>query len=400
MQYRKFGRLDWKVSALGFGAMRLPTIPGDHSQVDEPEATRMLHYAIEHGVNYVDTAWMYHDGSSERFLGRALKNGYREKVRLATKLHFHMVSGPQDFDKILNTQLKRLQTDHIDMYLLHGLFREGWYKLRNLDVLQWAEGTIADGRIGHLGFSFHDSFPVFKEIVDAYDKWAMCQLQYNILDEEVQAGTQGIKYAAEKGLAIVVMEPLRGGRLADPPKKLQDLWDRSGKNPVDIALQWLWNKPEISVVLSGMSTMEQVQQNVEYAASSDIGSLTRNDLELLARVRDIYNELHTVPCTKCQYCMPCPNGVDIPRNFELYNDENQYLGKALYFWMSEAQRASACGGCRECEEKCPQQIRISELMPQVHKTLWNADYLEWAERWRTTGELQPVEEHASRMSSN
>jgi len=235
MRYRKFGKLDWEVSVLGFGTMRLPWINGDYNRIDEPKATRILHYAIDHGVNYVDTGWMYHDGNSERFLGRVLKNIYREKVKIATKLHFHSVETPRDFDKILHEQLKRLQTDHIDMYLLHGLCQAGWHKLRDWNVLCWAEKAIADGYIGHLGFSFHDSFPVFKEIVDAYDNWAMCQIQYNFLDENVQAGTKGLHYAAEKGLAIVIMEPLRGGHLANPPQEIREIWDRSKKNPVNMA---------------------------------------------------------------------------------------------------------------------------------------------------------------------
>jgi len=303
MRYRKFGKLDWEVSVLGFGTMRLPWINGDYNRIDEPKATRILHYAIDHGVNYVDTGWMYHDGNSERFLGRVLKNIYREKVKIATKLHFHSVETPRDFDKILHEQLKRLQTDHIDMYLLHGLCQAGWHKLRDWNVLCWAEKAIADGYIGHLGFSFHDSFPVFKEIVDAYDNWAMCQIQYNFLDENVQAGTKGLHYAAEKGLAIVIMEPLRGGHLANPPQEIREIWDRSKKNPVNMALQWLWSKPEISSVLSGMNSMEQIRQNIEYASTSGRQVFSRSDLELISMVRDKYNKIKNVPCTVCHVLM-------------------------------------------------------------------------------------------------
>jgi len=382
MRYRKFGKLDWEVSVLGFGTMRLPWINGDYNRIDEPKATRILHYAIDHGVNYVDTGWMYHDGNSERFLGRVLKNIYREKVKIATKLHFHSVETPRDFDKILHEQLKRLQTDHIDMYLLHGLCQAGWHKLRDWNVLCWAEKAIADGYIGHLGFSFHDSFPVFKEIVDAYDNWAMCQIQYNFLDENVQAGTKGLHYAAEKGLAIVIMEPLRGGHLANPPQEIREIWDRSKKNPVNMALQWLWSKPEISSVLSGMNSMEQIRQNIEYASTSGRQVFSRSDLELISMVRDKYNKIKNVPCTKCRYCMPCAHGLDIPLNFELYNNDNRNLSESLYFFMPEEQRAGSCVECRECEEKCPQKIQISELMPEVHKELWNHDFSEWAEQWR------------------
>jgi predicted aldo/keto reductase-like oxidoreductase len=382
MKYRKFGKLDWEVSILGFGTMRLPYTNNNYDQINYPAATQMLRYAIDNGVNYVDTAWMYHDGNSERFLGCTLKNGYREKVKLATKLHFQAVKTPADFDKILHKQLKRLQTDHIDMYLLHGLSQAGWHKLRDWNVLDWAEKAMTDGYIGHLGFSFHDSFPVFKEIVNAYDNWTMCQIQYNFLDEDVQAGTEGLHYAAERGLAIVIMEPLRGGRLADPPPKIMEIWKHNQKNPVDMALRWLWNKPEISCVLSGMNSIEQVRQNIEIACTAGRQeNLNPSELELINMVRDEYNKTKSVPCTKCRYCMPCPRGVDIPLNFELYNDNNRDLSESLYFFMPEKQRANLCIGCRECEEKCPQQIKISELMPKVHKALWNQGFSEWVEQW-------------------
>jgi predicted aldo/keto reductase-like oxidoreductase len=373
MQYRSFGRLDWKVSALGFGCMRLPIIGADQANIDEPEATQMLRYAIDHGVNYVDTAYPYHGENSERLVGRALKDGYREKVKLATKMPCWLINTPEDFDRYLDEQLKKLQTDHVDLYLLHALWSERWARMRNLGVLEWSERAIADGRIGHLGFSFHDSLPVFKEIVAAYD-WTMCQIQYNFMDENVQAGTGGLKHAAEKGIAVVIMEPLLGGSLANPPAEVRRIWDSAGKQPVDMALRWLWNKPEVSVVLSGMSATEHVQQNLESADASGVDALTQGELDLIARVHDTYRGFASVPCTKCRYCMPCPNGVDIPRNFELYNEAVIYdsldLSKALYNWhMPEGQRASACVACGECEEKCPQHIQISQWMPRVHETL-------------------------------
>jgi predicted aldo/keto reductase-like oxidoreductase len=205
MKYRKFGRLDWKVSALGFGAMRLPILNEDHSNIDEPEAIRMIRYAIDHGVNYIDSAWGYHGGNSEVIVGKALKDGYKEKVRVATKLPVPEVSSSADFDRLLNQQLKRLQNDRVDFYLLHGLHKAGWTKVRNLGVLKWAEGAMADGRIGYLGFSFHDSYEVFQEIIDAYDNWTLCQIQYNYMDEEIQAGTRGLEYAHKKELSVVVL---------------------------------------------------------------------------------------------------------------------------------------------------------------------------------------------------
>ena len=375
MQYRTFGRLDWRVSALGFGCMRLPT-KGRHEDIDEPAATRMLRYAIDHGLNYVDTAYPYHGGNSERFLGRALQDGYREKVRLATKLPTWLVKASEELDRYLNEQLERLQTTHIDFYLLHSLNQDSWHKVRDLGVLPWAEGAIADGRIRYLGFSFHDKYEVFKEIVDGYNGWDFCQIQYNYMNEDVQAGTKGLKYAAGRGLAVVVMEPILGGGLATPPQAIQELWDTAAKRrtPADWALQWLWNKSEVSVVLSGMSTMEQVRQNVESASNSGIDIVTEDELALIGKVREAYEGLKRISCTKCGYCMPCPNGVDIPLNFEIYNDAVRFdqMDRARKRYpnrVPEGARADACVQCRECEEECPQGIQISEWMPRVHEEL-------------------------------
>jgi predicted aldo/keto reductase-like oxidoreductase len=375
MQYRTFGKLDWKGSALGFGCMRLPTVGGDRSNIDEPEATRMVHYAIDHGVNYIDTAYPYHGGNSERFLGRALQGGYRQKVRLATKLPSWLVETQADFDTYLDEQLQKLQTDHVDFYLLHGLRASRWENLSKLDVLERAEAAIADGRIGHIGFSFHDKFEVFQEIIDAYGNWTFCQIQYNYMNEEEQAGTEGLEYAASRGLAVVVMEPLLGGKLVDPPQPIQDLWDSAAvqRTPAEWALRWLWNKPQVSVVLSGMSTREQVKQNVASAGASGVGVLTGAELGLVGKVRDKYDELCPIPCTRCGYCMPCPNGVDIPRNFAVFNNGAMYNAiegaRRGYTRIPEEARASACIQCQQCEELCPQSILISEWMPIVHQVL-------------------------------
>ena len=225
MQYRKFGNLDWKASALGFGCMRFPLAGSEASQIDETRATEMLAFAIDNGVNYLDTAYTYHGSQSEIFVGKFLKQGYRDKVKLATKLPTWLTETKSDFDRYLNEQLDKLQVDHIDFYLLHGLNGKRWPKLMELDVLDWAETAIADGRIGHLGFSFHDDYDTFKLIVDSYNNWTFAQIQYNYMDIENQAGTRGLRYAASKGLAIIVMEPILGGRIVDPPELIQDIWD-------------------------------------------------------------------------------------------------------------------------------------------------------------------------------
>lgn len=375
MQYRPFGKLDWKASALGFGCMRLPIIGGDSAQIDEPEAIRMLHYAIDHGVNYLDTAYPYHGGNSERVVGKALQGGYRDRVHVATKLPAWAVNGPEDFDRLVAEQMAKLQVEHIDFYLLHGMRAERWGKMLECKVLEQADRALDDGRIGHLGFSFHDNLDMFRQIIDAYDRWSMCQIQYNYMNEQYQAGTAGLEYAASKGLAVVVMEPLLGGKLVEPPSSIQDLWSSAPvtRSPVEWAFTWLWSKPQVSVVLSGMNKMEQVEQNVALASSAAAETLSPAEIELVRRVKDKYDELCPIPCTQCRYCMPCPNGVDIPRNFATLNNAAMYNafdeGRRRYMRAEEASRASACIACRTCEDLCPQTIEISAWMPVIHQVL-------------------------------
>ena len=378
MQYRKFGKLDWEGSVLGFGAMRLPLTDSDPANINEDESIRMMRYAIDHGVNYVDTAYNYHVGKSEILVGRVLQDGYREKVKLATKLPSWLIESPKDFNRYLNEQLERLQIDKIDFYLLHTLNKKHWTKLQELGVIPWAEGAMANGRIGYLGFSFHDGFEVFKEIVDAYDNWTFCQIQYNYMDVDYQAGTRGLKYAADKGLAVVIMEPLRGGHLGkEPPEKIAKLWTSppQKRTPAEWALLWVWNHPEASVVLSGMSTMEQVVEDVAITDRSGPGTLTTDELTLIDRVREAYHEIRPVPCTNCGYCMPCPNGVEIPLIFRLYNSAVMYdsleTSRSVYSSpdFKEEQRADKCNECGECLEACPQEIPIPEWLKKAHSLL-------------------------------
>lgn len=379
MQYRKFGKLDWKVSALGFGAMRLPIIDNDMSRIDESLAIQMLRYAIDNGVNYIDTAYTYHVGNSERVVGKALRDGYRQRTKLATKLSSHGLRPSQEFDDYFDKQLNRLQTEKIDFYLLHGLNQTNWANLLERDVLKWAESRMAKGQIGYLGFSFHDEYEVFKKIVDYYDNWAFCQVQYNYLDFEKQAGRRGVEYAANKGLGIVVMEPLRGGLLAkDPPESVAKVWaNNNGKRSrVERALQWVWNQPEISVALSGMSTMEQVIQNVTFAGRSGIGLLSSEDLALYTEVYEAYQDLAPIPCTNCQYCQPCPNGVDIPTILRLYNEATIYEDPRIGWFgyvgpggVKEEQRADKCRECGDCINVCPQQLQIPDLLKIANEKL-------------------------------
>jgi hypothetical protein len=381
MQYRNFGKLDWKASALGFGCMRLPTLDGNSNsaKIDEAEAIRMIRHGIDAGVNYVDTAYPYHDGQSEVVVGKALQDGYREKVKLATKSPVWMFKGPEDFDRILDEQLEKLQTSSIDFYLLHALSGERWQQIvLKYDLLGRAEKALADGRIRHLGFSFHDPYSSFGEILDGSDLWSFCQIQYNYMDVENQAGERGLKQAADKGLAVVIMEPLMGGRLVDPPKDIRTLMDQfpTRRTPVEWALDWLWNQPEVSVVLSGMTSMAQVEDNLRLADGAKVGSFGKAELDLIAQVREMYSSRIVIPCSKCSYCMPCPNGVNIPANFEIYNYAYLYdnLADARFkygIFIEEAQRADQCVACGICEDLCPQKIPISDWMPKVSALLGN-----------------------------
>jgi predicted aldo/keto reductase-like oxidoreductase len=375
MQYRTFGRLAWRPSALGFGAMRLPILDGDHGRIDEDLATRMIRKAIDRGVNYVDTAWPYHKGESEAFIGRCLQDGYRDRVRVATKLPSWLVETRGDFDRYLDEQLERLQTEQIDFYLLHGLNKVQWPKLRDLKILSAAERAIADGRIGHLGFSFHDDLAVFKEIVDAYD-WTFCQIMYNYMDVAFQAGREGLQYAADRGMAVVVMEPLRGGSLTRPaPEAVARLWQeaKQQRSQADWALQWVWSHPEVSLVLSGMSAMCHVDENLDSADRSRVGGLSADELSLVDRVRETYRSLSPIPCTGCRYCMPCPQGVNIPWLFSLYNDATMYANieeaRRSYRFSLPENKADRCVACRRCEQACPQQIEIVEWLRTVHAAL-------------------------------
>ena len=411
MRYRQFGRCGFEVSALGFGCMRLPCVGGDQSAIREDEAVRMVRYAIDEGVNYVDTAYGYHGGNSEAFVGRALADGYRDRVKLATKLPVWLCKSYGDFDRLLGEQLERLATDHVDCYLLHSLNQKSWLKVRDMGVLDFLAKQLELGRIRHAGFSFHAAYEVFADIVDAFD-WDFCQIMLNYVDVEYQAGLAGLKYAASRGLAVVVMEPLRGGKLAAnlPEEVVAALGVRGAGDggrcacgglggeggasnagregceggasnagredwsPAEWALRWVWNLPEVSVALSGMSSMEQVVDNIRIASDAAPGALTERQLAMLARAREAYMTRTKIACTECGYCQPCPQGVLIPDVFGLYNEAeifNAWEGSRwMYGGIVKASRdASKCVECGQCEAACPQQLQVIELLKEAHAAL-------------------------------
>ncbi|MVX66797.1 aldo/keto reductase [Clostridium chromiireducens] len=380
MLYRTLGKTNEKVSTLGFGCMRLPIIDGDTTKIDEEKATEMIRNAIDQGVNYIDTAYPYHGtgmgngGESEPFVGRALKDGYREKVNLATKLPSWAIKTREDMDKYLNEQLERLQTDKIDFYLVHALNKGSWENLKRLGIDEFLNSAIKDGRIRYAGFSFHDKLEVFKEIVDYYD-WSFCQIQYNYLDEDFQAGTEGLKYAADRGLGVVIMEPLRGGKIVrDLPEVVTDTFNKAEikRSPAEWALRWVWNHLEVSVVLSGMNIMDNVTENIRVASEALPNSLTEKELEIMDNVKKAFKERIKVNCTACEYCMPCPAGVNIPKNFAAYNEYNIFLTPATekelkerYNGVALSERADKCVECGKCEGHCPQAIKIRQELKNV-----------------------------------
>lgn len=379
MQYRIVPKNGDRLSALGFGAMRLPTRGG---RIDEERAMRQIRSAIDNGVNYIDTAFMYHRGESERFLGRALQGGYREKVNLATKLPCS-VETRGDMDTILDLQLKKLQTDHIDYYLLHELVASSWRRLNDLGVLEFLDTAKASGKIKNAGFSFHGDRKTFKEIIDAYD-WVFCQIQYNFLDDMVQAGTEGLLYAASKNIAVMVMEPLRGGLLTgDLPLEVEEIYRyaRPPRSAAEWALRWVWNHPEVTVVLSGMNDENHIAENLKTCEDALPDSMSPDELAVIDKVAGVFRKLKRIDCTGCAYCLPCPFGVDIPHCFSLFNDYHQggfrhrLIARGKYgLWLVAGRGgtpadASLCHHCLRCEEECPQEIPITTELEKVHRTL-------------------------------
>ncbi|MDD3094815.1 MAG: aldo/keto reductase [Candidatus Neomarinimicrobiota bacterium] len=373
MNYRNFGKTGLRLSALGMGCMRLPLIGGRNENIDEKAAVALVRRAIDGGINYVDTAWNYHGGNGEPLVGKALRNGYRQKTFLATKLPAYLVNERRDMDDFLKRQLQRLETEYIDFYLLHALNRNTWKTVYENGVLEFLEGAKKDGRIRFAGFSFHDDYPVFDRIFRSCD-WDFCQIQYNIIDIDYQAGKKGLLQAAANGAGVIIMEPLRGGGLTQNiPENIQAVWNSQPlkRSPADGALSWLWDQPEVGIVLSGMSTAEQLEENLQIAGRSGTGMLTEEEKARLAEIRRLYMERIRINCTGCAYCMPCPHGVDIPGSFQYLNlaamINNPKEGRRLYNLLvkDKGKAASQCIACGECLEKCPQRLPIPELLQTV-----------------------------------
>ena len=375
MQRRRFPKIaGLEVSALGLGAMRLPTLGGPPARVDEEAAIRLVQEAVRLGVSYLDTAWVYHGGQSELIVGRALRGGFRPRVQLATKSPVWEVEAEGDWERILDQQLRKLETDRIDFYLLHALDAGRWEKVQRLRGIGALERARADGRIGHIGFSFHGPFDDFEKILAGYD-WEFTQIQLNYLDQAFQAGVPGLRRAAERGVGVVVMEPLRGGALARIPPAVGEILGRSGRawSPAEWALRWVWSQPGVVTVLSGMGTLEQLAENV--AAAEVAVPLGGEELRLVEAARAAYQEKMAVPCTTCGYCQPCPNEVAIADVFNAWNSALMFDDRAgaarIYdrFLVKEGAGADRCEECGDCEPRCPQHISIGEKLQQAHDYL-------------------------------
>jgi uncharacterized protein len=384
MQYRCMPDSDEPLSVLGFGCMRLPTHVGGEasSLIDKEAAVRQIRAAIDGGVNYLDTAHTYHLGASETFLGaHVLKDGYREKVNIATKLPCMTIRKKEAIPEIFQKQLGKLQVDVIDYYLLHGLDGGLWDRMVSLDITAFMDKIRADGRVRKMGFSFHGRKDDFMRIVDGYD-WDFAQVQFNMLDEQFQAGIEGIRYAHGKGLGIIVMEPLRGGSLVGKiPAEVQRIYDTAPvrRAPVDWALRWVLDHPEVTLVLSGMNSDAHVRQNLEIASTALPGGMTAEEEEVIAQVRSAYKRLLKVDCTSCAYCMPCPSGIDIPTAFKNLNNYHMFsrwsgrVGHAMYLGIQTPDGAphwtTGCSDCGRCEERCPQGLPVRTLFKDVQRDL-------------------------------
>ncbi len=375
MLYREMPKTNDKLSILGFGCMRLP---GGQNNPNEKESIRQIRYAIDHGVNYVDTAWPYHGGKSEVILGKALKNGYREKVKVADKLPQWLCMSHEDMNYYLCEQLRRLDTDRIDYYLIHALNGAAWNRFKSNGGMAFIDQIKTNGKIANIGFSFHGPRADFLEIIDAYD-WDFCQIQFNILDEHYQAGIEGLEHARKKGIGVIIMEPLRGGSLAGKqPAEVEKIYKAApDRSHIDWALRWVWNHPGVITVLSGMNSIKQLDENLETASTAGINAMSAEELNTVQQVAATFRGLMQVPCTACQYCMPCPAGVNIPAAFTAYNAKYLFnagfMNRAMYLMQNQGGEnkkpsfASQCVNCGKCIKHCPQHIQIPSELKKVER---------------------------------
>ncbi len=377
MRYRVNPKTGDRLSLLGLGCMRFTKKNG---AIDQEKAEQVMAHALAQGINYFDTAWLY--PGNEAAVGRFLAKGHRDEVVLATKMPQYKVKKTADFDGFFGEELERLQTDYIDYYLMHMLSDfASWQRLKDLGVAAWIEAKKAAGAIRRIGFSYHGGTDGFLRILDDYD-WDFCQIQYNYVDERGQAGVDGLKRAAEKGIAVVIMEPLRGGRLADQiPEKAAEVFRKAGGTPAEWGLKWLFAQEEVTVVLSGMNSVGQIDENAAIAEKTETGALSGEELAVYEDAKAAIRSGVKVPCTGCGYCMPCPHGVDIPTCFHSYNtkaSEGWYTGLKEYFMCTTMKQkpsaASACVGCGKCEKHCPQRLPIRRYLKEVKKHMEGPAY--------------------------
>ena len=371
MQYRKFRSVEKEISLLGLGVMRLPRL--ENGKADEETGIDLIRYAVDHGVNYIDTGYTYHGGDSERIIGKALKDGYREKVLIADKLPIWLVEKEEDIQPIIEEQFSRLDVDHIDMYLIHNIVPEVWEPIKKFNVFGHLQKLKDEGRIGHIGFSFHGDYDLFTEVIDEYP-WEYCQIQLNFLDKNIQAGLKGLAYARERDIDVIIMEPLKGGRLSDKvPPSVQAIWDHAAaegiappeRTPAHWAFKWVASQPGVSLILSGMSSFAQLDENIKIFSEDDINKMSETEYAVCDEAAAEYDRKIKYQCTKCGYCMPCPQEVEIPDVIRYLNNWYAFdkipSTKLEYIeWLDG--HASKCIHCRACEEKCPQRLAISEIM--------------------------------------
>lgn len=376
MRYKKLKNTKNEVSVLGFGCMRFPTTGNGNKNIDIGKSEKMLDYAYENGVNYFDTAWPYHEKESEKFVGNYIsKRNIRDDIFLATKLPSWLIDSKDDMYKYFNKQLERLKTDYIDYYLIHSLNKKFWKNLKKNGLFDFINEIKEKGLIKHIGFSFHGEYEVFEKIIDEYDGWEFVQIQLNYLDEKWQAGLKGLEYANKNDLDIIIMEPLKGGKIVgDIPKDIEKIFKNSKnkRKPVKWALDYLWNKPEVDILLSGMSTIDQVTENVKYADISETNCFDESDIKVIENVKREYKKRIAINCTQCKYCIPCPVEINIPLAFKQYNNYKKFddFEKFKNKYIEETKpsiRASKCIECGECIDKCPQNINIPKELKIVAK---------------------------------